>query len=109
MAFRNLAGHAALLLIALSTVRLWTRRRRPSAKFDASEHVASVIGRSAKSPQDLQPTWQRKHSALFEGLYSCWEDRAVERLIPLAAIFRSSDEMVALPTGNAIHAEIKKT
>jgi hypothetical protein len=76
MAFPNLDGHATLLLIAISTVRLRTRRRRLSAKFDASEHVASVIGRLAKSPQD---------PASFEGLHSCWGDQAADRLIPLAA------------------------
>jgi hypothetical protein len=82
MAFPNLDSHATLLLIAISTVRLRTRRRRPSAKLDASEQVAFVIGRPAESPQDLQPTQQRKRPASFEGLHSCWGDRAADRLIP---------------------------
>jgi hypothetical protein len=70
MAFLNLDGHATLPLIAISTVRLRTRRRRSSAKFDASEHAASLTGRLGKSPQDLQPTRQRKSPASFESLHS---------------------------------------
>jgi hypothetical protein len=48
MAFLNLDGHAALPLIAISTFRLRTRRRRSFAKFDSSEHAASVIGQPGK-------------------------------------------------------------
>jgi hypothetical protein len=42
-------GRATLPLIAISTIRLRTRRRRSSDNFDASEHAASVIGRPGKS------------------------------------------------------------
>jgi hypothetical protein len=41
--------HTTLPLIAISTIPLWTRRRRSSDNFDASEHAASVIGQTGKS------------------------------------------------------------
>jgi hypothetical protein len=78
-------GHATLPLIAFSTIRLWTRRRRSSDNFDASEHAPSVIGRPGKSRRTGNQLSRERAPPSLKVCIHAGETEPRTDLFPLAA------------------------